>query len=259
MLKLLTYILGQGVATARRKFPDLDEAANGLPALTAEPCAGSGCDACAQVCPTDAITVLGAPADAAVVLDLGACIACGLCVDTCPSGTITRNLSTKTAAGRRQDLVLTNKPLAEESPPATQSPPAIFRNSLAVRVVSTGCSACDLEIGAAGNPVFDMERFGVSVVASPRAADALLVTGPVGKGMGKALERCYQAMSEPRTVIAAGTCAISGGVHRGGYAEANGADSVLPVDVYIPGCPPHPWSIIHGLSLAMGNPGAQDG
>jgi Ni,Fe-hydrogenase III small subunit len=122
---------------------------------------------------------------------------------------------------------------------------------LAVRVVSTGCSACDLEIGATGNPIFDMERFGVSVVASPRAADALVVTGPVGKGMQSALLSCYEAMSEPRLVVAAGTCAISGGVHRGGHAEANGVDAVLPVDVYIPGCPPHPWSIIHGVMLAM--------
>jgi Ni,Fe-hydrogenase III small subunit len=87
-------------------------------------------------------------------------------------------------------------------------------------------------------------------------ADALVVTGPCGNGMQEALRRAYEAMPEPRIVIAAGTCAISGGVHGGGYAQANGLPSILPVDVFIPGCPPHPWSIIHGLALAMGKPEA---
>jgi Ni,Fe-hydrogenase III small subunit len=89
-------------------------------------------------------------------------------------------------------------------------------------------------------------------VASPRFADALLVTGPVGRAMQEPLRRCYEAMAEPRLVIAVGTCAVSGGVHRGGYAEANGVEPVLPVAAYVPGCPPHPWSIIHGILLAMG-------
>jgi Ni,Fe-hydrogenase III small subunit len=127
-----------------------------------------------------------------------------------------------------------------------------FSRSVAARVVSTGCSACDMELGAAGNPIFDIERFGVHIVASPRFADALIITGPVSKGMQEALVSCYGAMSSPRVVVALGTCAISGGVHKGGYAEANGVENILPVNVYIPGCPPHPWSIIHGMLLAMG-------
>jgi Ni,Fe-hydrogenase III small subunit len=102
------------------------------------------------------------------------------------------------------------------------------------------------------NPVFDVARFGVQFVASPRFADALLVTGPVGRAMQSPLRRCYDAMAEPRLVIAVGSCAISGGLFRDGYAEAQGVEPVLPVDIYIPGCPPHPWSIVHGLLLAMG-------
>ena len=98
-----------------------------------------------------------------------------------------------------------------------------------------------------------MERFGVHVVASPRFADVLLVTGPVPKAMHEPLRRCYEAMPEPRLVIAVGTCAISGGVHKNGYTEANGVANVLPVDAFIPGCPPHPWSIIDGIRTAMKN------
>jgi formate hydrogenlyase subunit 7 len=109
-----------------------------------------------------------------------------------------------------------------------------------VYVVSTGCSACDREISAANNPIFDIERFGVQVVASPRFADVLLVTGPVPKAMHEPLRSCYKAMAHPKLVIACGTCAISGGVHAGGYAEANGVGAILPVDIFLPGCPPHP-------------------
>jgi Ni,Fe-hydrogenase III small subunit len=128
----------------------------------------------------------------------------------------------------------------------------MFRDSLHTRVVSTGCSATDAEIGAAGNAIFDVDRLGVHIVASPRYADALFVTGPVSKGMQEAVLRCYNAMPEPKVVAAVGTCAISGGVHRGGYAGANGVTDLLPVSVFIPGCPPHPWMILHGVLLAMG-------
>jgi Ni,Fe-hydrogenase III small subunit len=92
----------------------------------------------------------------------------------------------------------------------------------------------------------------VHFVASPRFADALLVTGPVGRAMQEPLRRCYDAMAEPRIVIALGTSAISGGLYSGGYAEANGVSDILPVTAYVPGDPPHPWSLIHGILLAMG-------
>jgi Ni,Fe-hydrogenase III small subunit len=121
-----------------------------------------------------------------------------------------------------------------------------------VREVSTGCNATDLEVQATTNPIFDAARFGVHFVASPRFADALLVTGPVARGMREAVVRCHRAMGAPRLVLAVGTCAVSGGLHRGGYAEAEGVSVVLQPDVYVPGCPPHPWSIIHGLLVAMG-------
>lgn len=255
MLKLLSYLVTQGVYTAKKLYPLLSDHAQGIPKLTDSPCEGSGCNACAQECPTDAITVSGVGAAAVVVLDRGACITCGACVAACPTKTIVEDRSTNLARRDRKALVLTNKEIPIPSMINEESARAAartFSNSVAARVVSTGCSACDMEISASGNPVFDIERFGVNNVASPRAADVLMVTGPVGLGMQEPLRRCYEAMAEPRAVIAVGTCAISGGVHKGGYAEANGADSVLPVDVYIPGCPPNPWSIIHGVQVAMG-------
>jgi Ni,Fe-hydrogenase III small subunit/formate hydrogenlyase subunit 6/NADH:ubiquinone oxidoreductase subunit I len=260
MLKLLTYLLSQPRATGLNLCPPLDKTTRGLPALSAEACSGTECNACAQICPTNAITVTDektSTGSAKVALDLGSCIGCGLCFENCPSGTIVENLSSRNARRKREELVLSNDPALQPGnsgaqPPAAGAPPNPFNRSLHARVVSTSCAACDLELGASQNAIFDMERFGVHVVASPRYADALIVTGPVGKGMQVALKRCYEAMPEPRAVVAAGTCAISGGVHRGGYTEANGTENVLPVDVYIPGCPPHPWQLIYGVLLAMG-------
>ena len=250
MIKTLSYLLAQGIATDKEICSPLEEDARGLPYLTSSPCQGSDCKVCVDVCPTGAITVIGVGIESKVALDLGSCIGCSLCIDSCPTGTIAENRSTQVSAVRRQDLVLTND--NANVLPAKEAKQTPFAKSLTARVVSTGCSACDLEIGASGNPIFDMERFGVRIVASPRHADALLVTGPVGKGMQMALRRCYDAMAEPKFVVAVGTCAISGGVHNNGYAEANGVENILPVDVYVPGCPPHPWSIIHGIFTAMG-------
>jgi Ni,Fe-hydrogenase III small subunit/NAD-dependent dihydropyrimidine dehydrogenase PreA subunit len=251
MLDLFDYILRQGKATQKVMFPNLDDAVTGMPSINiSQEVSRAEAAACASVCPTEAIQVSGDGPHTQVLLDRGRCIACGLCMQTCPS-IFTRDLSTKTATTSREDLVLSNGK-ANKAVRVSEPKTSIYKQSLAVRVVSTGCSACDAEIGAAGNPIFDMDRFGISVVASPRGADALMVTGPVGDGMKDALKRAYEAMSEPRIVIACGTCAISGGVHANGYAHANGVSDVLPVDIFIPGCPPHPWNILHGLLLAMG-------
>lgn len=265
MLRLFSYLISQGVATVKNICPDLADGVRGLPMFTDQACQ-SGCTACADVCPTDALSILKIDDSGKVKLDLGSCVACGMCVDVCPTGALKNNPSTRVAVKSRDELIHLHDfagDTANLAAPSVIEKPAVelpdsldggqwFNRSVAARVVSTGCSACDMELGAAGNPIFDMERFGVHVVASPRFADVLIVTGPVSKGMQAALKSCYEAMSSPRVVIALGTCAISGGVHRGGYAEANGADSLLPVNVYIPGCPPHPWSIIHGVLLAMG-------
>jgi Ni,Fe-hydrogenase III small subunit/formate hydrogenlyase subunit 6/NADH:ubiquinone oxidoreductase subunit I len=252
MRNVLAYLFKQGRATQKNLFPDLAEGVRGLPKITDVGCVGEAeCNACVSVCPTDAIAIEHEGSAPNLVLDRGACIACGLCMQFCPTGTIVNDRSTKTAVTSREALVQRHSK-APIVVPQIVPKPSIFKKSIGIRVVSTGCSACDAEIGACGNPVFDMERFGAHVVASPRFADVLAITGPVPKAMHAPLLSAYQQMPEPKLVIAVGSCAISGGVHGGGYTEANGASAVLPVDVFVPGCPPHPWSIIYGIHKAMG-------
>ena len=264
MLKLLNYLLSTGISTVKSIAPEPPEDWRGIPALTDAPCE-TGCGSCVSLCPTDAITMFTEAGSAEVAVDLGACVQCGACFAECPTGTIVENKTFRVAATSREDLVLVKNRekvpeiLQKDSSVVRRSPHAaavpdnkIFGKSLHVRSVSTGCGACDAELSAVYSPIYDANRFGCHLVASPRYADALLITGPVSLAMQNPLERCYDGMAEPRIVIAVGTCAISGGVHKGGYAGSNGADVILPVNIYIPGCPPHPWSIIHGVLVAMG-------
>lgn len=245
----LLAVLKAGVATQRSVCPDLPDAAVGLPKITQCLCKGSNCRNCAKVCPTGAIAIADDNQGGVVELDRGLCIGCGRCLRVCSSGTLVSDRSTRTASPTREGLVLTNRPKPCVNPVLSSRP---FLHSLHIREVSTGCNATDQEVAAATNPIFDVSRFSVHFVASPRYADALLVTGPVGRAMQEPLRRCFDAMAEPRIVIAVGTSAISGGLHLGGYAEANGVDDSYPIAAYVPGSPPHPWSIIHGILLAMG-------
>jgi Ni,Fe-hydrogenase III small subunit len=129
----------------------------------------------------------------------------------------------------------------------------LFRRSLHVRQVDAGsCNGCEIEITGLNSPVYDLERFGIHFVASPRHADLLLVTGPVTRNMELALRKTYQATPEPRRVVAVGACGCGGGIFGVNYATRGAVDRVIPVDVYIPGCPPNPHALLHGLLLAMG-------
>ncbi len=129
----------------------------------------------------------------------------------------------------------------------------LLGRSLSIRQVDAGsCNGCELEIAALNNPIYDIERLGIHFVASPRHADMLLVTGPVTRNMELALLKTYRATPEPKVVIAVGACGISGGIFGQNYASIGGVDAVLPVDVYIPGCPPRPQALLHGILLALG-------
>ena len=130
-------------------------------------------------------------------------------------------------------------------------PPAQLRGSVGVRHVDAGsCNGCELEIHALNNAFYDVERFGVHFVASPRHADALLVTGPVSRHMETALRRTYEATPAPRMVIAAGTCACDGGEFGVSYASCAAVANVIPVDVTVPGCPPTPEALLRGILRA---------
>jgi Ni,Fe-hydrogenase III small subunit len=125
--------------------------------------------------------------------------------------------------------------------------------SLSIREVDAGsCNGCELEIHALQNAFYDLERFGLRFVASPRHADVLLVTGPVTKNMREALERTYNATPDPKWVVAVGDCAADGGIFAGSYAVAGGVSSVVPVDLHIRGCPPSPTEILKGLIALLG-------
>jgi Ni,Fe-hydrogenase III small subunit len=128
----------------------------------------------------------------------------------------------------------------------------LLRRSLHVRHLDAGsCNGCDWEIQALLGPVYDIQRLGIDVVASPRHADMLLVTGSVTRHLERAVRVTYEAMPRPGLVVAVGACACGGGVLQGTYCTAGGVDNVLPVDVFIPGCPPRPQALIHGLLLAL--------
>ena len=123
-----------------------------------------------------------------------------------------------------------------------------FGRSLSIREVDAGsCNGCELEIHALSNAFYDLERFGLRFVASPRHADVLLVTGPVTKNMAEALKRTYDATPAPKWVVAVGDCALNGGIFAASYAVAGGVSAVLPVDLHIPGCPPTPVALLKGL------------
>jgi Ni,Fe-hydrogenase III small subunit len=129
----------------------------------------------------------------------------------------------------------------------------IFGRSLRLRQVSAGgCNACEADINVLGTVVFDLGRFGIQFVASPRHADGILVTGPVTENMKAALLKTYEAISSPKIVIASGACAISGGPYIDSPEACNGVDGILPVDLYIPGCPPHPLTALDGMLHLLG-------
>lgn len=131
----------------------------------------------------------------------------------------------------------------------------LFGRSLAIRQVDAGsCNGCELEIAGLAGPHYDLERFGVHFVASPRHADCLLVTGPVTRNMAEALRRTWQATPDPKFVIAVGDCGRDGGIFRGSYAVVGGVAAVVPVDAVIPGCPPSPAALLAGILEAIGRP-----
>ena len=229
---------------------DGQEGVLGMPRYRPELCR-EGCAQCADICPTRAITI-GDDAGAGLPLeiDYGRCVVCQLCTEACPTGALTPSADWAFGVRRREDLVWQREAAAPE-PDAGIS--GAFRRSLHIRHVDAGsCNGCESELQALNNPFYNLHRLGIFFTASPRFADLLLVTGPVTHAMAAPLRAAWEAMPEPRWVMATGTCAVSGVVAGGGYASGHGLDGVVPVDLYLPGCPPNPAAMIEALLMFLG-------
>ncbi len=210
------------------------------------------CEACAQECFTGAIAIDPSAPTGRVRVDWGRCIVCQRCTEVCPEGAFTPSGDWAFGVSRREDLQWAE---ALASPEADETAARIrrtFRRSLHLRHVDAGsCNGCESELQALNNPFYNLHRLGIFFTASPRFADLLLVTGPVTYAMRGPLLETYQAMPEPKWVMATGTCAVSGGVPGGNYACGNGLEGLLPVDIHLPGCPPNPAAIIHALLVLL--------
>jgi Ni,Fe-hydrogenase III small subunit/Pyruvate/2-oxoacid:ferredoxin oxidoreductase delta subunit len=263
MYSIVKKFIQHGIVTVNYpKKPIKADFINGAPVIDHDKC--RFCRTCLGQCPTQALTPLpNEPAKIGVSLDR--CLFCTICEEVCPNGAI--HMSS------RFELVETDKNLITCGKPESSggflSDDILetagrelnkcirkrFRRSLQIREVDAGsCNGCDNEANALNGPYNDIERLHISFVASPRHADMLLVTGPVTKNMELALIKTYQATPDPKLVVAVGSCACSGGIFAGSYAAKNGVDTVLPVDVYIPGCPPRPQAIIYGILKALETP-----
>lgn len=220
----------------------------GKPVIGEAACA-AGCAACVSVCPSQAVTL------EPVQVDLGRCVLCGDCASVCPSGKIGFSSEVKLATTRRAALMLS---AARPDVDPVQVSTALHRRfgrSLKLRSVSAGgCNGCEMEVNALGNVNFDLGRYGIDFVASPRHADGLVLTGPLTRNMAQALQLCWDAMPEPKLLIAVGACAISGGV----FAQSAALDRQflerIPPTLYVPGCPAHPLTFICGILDLLGIP-----
>ena len=241
MFKVLKTRFEQGYRTI--KYPDepvqLAPVYRGLPMI--HPCDAGMIEKCAAHCPQDAISVKGKS------IDLGRCLFCGLCEQISEGKFVTFSQDFGLGCVQREQLVMSGN-LPDLACHSKKHFKKLFGRSLQLRQVSAGgCNSCEADINVLATPAFDLARFGIAYVASPRHADGIHVTGPVTRNMRTALLATFEAVPAPRVVIASGACAISGGPFYGSDEIIGDLNSLIPVDLYIPGCPPHPLTTLHAL------------
>lgn len=246
MLKTIAVRRSQGtqyIADLRGAVPT---GFRGKPLIADTACADS-CQACLSVCPSHAIEL------APLRIDLGRCVLCGDCEPACSSGKLSFSNDVKLASTRREGLVVTAARAHIDPVQVSAALHRRFGRSLKLRSVSAGgCNGCEMELNATGNVNFDLGRYGIDIVASPRHADGLVLTGPITRNMAQALEICWDAIPEPKLVIAMGACAISGGVFADSEAlDRSFLEKVTP-SLYLPGCPTHPLTFISGIMDLLG-------
>lgn len=220
--------------------------------LIADTACTPACRACAEVCPTNAITLNPAGSNA-VAIDLGACVMCGDCAPVCPSQKLSFNNDVKLCATSREGLVVTAARPDIDPIQVSAALKKQFGRSLKLRSVSAGgCNGCEMEVNAWGNVNFDIGRYGIDMVASPRHADGIVLTGVINRNMMAALQIAWDAIPEPKLLIAVGACAISGGVFAQSDTLAREFLDKYPPSLYVPGCPAHPLTFISGIMDLLG-------
>lgn len=242
MLKIIRNRAEQGCkTTSYPKEPiQLYKRYRGLPRINAD-CDPALIRQCAAICPQDAILWEEKK------IDLGRCTFCGRCENVADGAFVTFSQDFGMGASTREALICDGS-LPALADHAKQHFKKLFGRSLQLRQVSAaGCNSCEADTNVLNTPFFDLSRFGIDFVASPRHADGIHVTGPISRNMRTALMTTYDAVPSPKVVIASGACAISGGPFYGSGEISGGLNSIVPVDLYIPGCPPHPLTTLHAL------------
>jgi Ni,Fe-hydrogenase III small subunit/NAD-dependent dihydropyrimidine dehydrogenase PreA subunit len=236
----LRILQGDPVIHDVRNVP-MPELFRGLPRIADKDCP-DGCKKCIEACPTNAIKANP------LSIDLGSCTFCPVCQEACPENIISYTNNNRLVSDTRDKLIVTRNTKEIKPEAASEKIRKYFGKSLKLRQISAGgCNGCELELNALSNVNFDLGRYGVEFVASPRHADGIVITGPLTKNMAAATEICYQAVPAPKIIILFGACAISGGIFQNSPEIDREFLNKYKIDLYVPGSPPHPLTFINGL------------